>query len=206
MDIKPIETVYNGYRFRSRLEARWAVFFDAAGIEYEYEPDGFIGIYGEPYLPDFYLPQFDVYAEVKGSDEQLRQDWDKIDGAIDFGETPISDKGLIILGPIPYTEENVFPYFPFLYWENGAGTCATPCWFGSAIDGKPKLTYYKTPDPECLAWLEWNCDMFIGDLALIGEKRVTTKPRFNQTGCKKNKIDEEFLKARQARFEHGEKP
>ena len=26
--IKPIETKYNGYRFRSRLEARWAVFFD----------------------------------------------------------------------------------------------------------------------------------------------------------------------------------
>lgn len=26
MTIKPIETVYNGYRFRSRLEARWARF------------------------------------------------------------------------------------------------------------------------------------------------------------------------------------
>jgi len=25
-DIKPIETIYNGYKFRSRLEARWAVF------------------------------------------------------------------------------------------------------------------------------------------------------------------------------------
>lgn len=23
-DLKPIETVYDGYRFRSRLEARWA--------------------------------------------------------------------------------------------------------------------------------------------------------------------------------------
>ena len=40
-EIKAIETVYNGYRFRSRLEARWAVFFDAAGIKYEYEPEGF---------------------------------------------------------------------------------------------------------------------------------------------------------------------
>ena len=38
MNIKPIETIYKGYRFRSRLEARWAVFFDALGIEYEYEP------------------------------------------------------------------------------------------------------------------------------------------------------------------------
>lgn len=38
-DIKPIETIYNGYRFRSRLEARWAVFFDALGVEYQYEPE-----------------------------------------------------------------------------------------------------------------------------------------------------------------------
>jgi len=40
-EIKAIETVYNGYKFRSRLEARWAVFFDALGIEYEYEKEGF---------------------------------------------------------------------------------------------------------------------------------------------------------------------
>lgn len=33
--IKPIETKYKGYRFRSRLEARWAVFFDALGISWE---------------------------------------------------------------------------------------------------------------------------------------------------------------------------
>ena len=32
MEIKPIETHYKGYRFRSRLEARWAVFFDAAKL------------------------------------------------------------------------------------------------------------------------------------------------------------------------------
>lgn len=55
MDIKAIETVYNGYRFRSRLEARWAVFFDALGIEYEYEPEGFDLANGMRYLPDFKL-------------------------------------------------------------------------------------------------------------------------------------------------------
>jgi hypothetical protein len=38
MEIKPIETEYGGYKFRSRLEARWAVFFDTAKIKYEYEP------------------------------------------------------------------------------------------------------------------------------------------------------------------------
>lgn len=65
MEIRPIETVYNGYRFRSRLEARWAVFFDAAGIEYQYEPEGF-NIDGVYYLPDFYLPNDDVWVEIKG--------------------------------------------------------------------------------------------------------------------------------------------
>lgn len=39
--IKAIETEYKGYRFRSRLEARWAVFFDALGVEWVYEPEGF---------------------------------------------------------------------------------------------------------------------------------------------------------------------
>lgn len=53
MNIKPIETYYNGYRFRSRLEARWAVFLDALGVEYEYEPEGFELPSGKRYLPDF---------------------------------------------------------------------------------------------------------------------------------------------------------
>lgn len=51
--IKPKETVYNGYRFRSRLEARWAVFFDALKVNYEYESEGFDLPSGNYYLPDF---------------------------------------------------------------------------------------------------------------------------------------------------------
>lgn len=35
-----LTTRYAGCRFRSRLEARWAVFFDHLGIEWEYEPQG----------------------------------------------------------------------------------------------------------------------------------------------------------------------
>jgi hypothetical protein len=38
---KPIETLYRGYRFRSRLEARWAIFFDRARIPWRYEPEGY---------------------------------------------------------------------------------------------------------------------------------------------------------------------
>lgn len=64
-EIKSIETEYNGYRFRSRLEARWAVFFDLLEIEYEYEPEGFVLDDGSKYLPDFYLSQHGVYVEIK---------------------------------------------------------------------------------------------------------------------------------------------
>jgi hypothetical protein len=53
--MKPIETVYKCYRFRSRLEARWAVFLDKLAIPYEYEKEGF-ELDGEWYLPDFRLP------------------------------------------------------------------------------------------------------------------------------------------------------
>ena len=64
--IKAIETHYKGYRFRSRLEARWAVFFDTLGIEWQYEPEGFELPDGTRYLPDFWLPYFESYVEIKG--------------------------------------------------------------------------------------------------------------------------------------------
>ena len=52
MIFKPIETKYKGYRFRSKLEARWAVFYDSLGLKWEYEKEGF-DINGKWYLPDF---------------------------------------------------------------------------------------------------------------------------------------------------------
>lgn len=66
--VKAIETQYSGYRFRSRLEARWAVFFDTMGYPYLYEPEGFdLGKDGW-YLPDFLLgPESDgpLWVEIK---------------------------------------------------------------------------------------------------------------------------------------------
>lgn len=69
-----IPTEYNGWSFRSRLEARWAVFFDALAIEYEYEKEGYdLGKDGY-YLPDFWLPHsvpalaeegWGLWAEIK---------------------------------------------------------------------------------------------------------------------------------------------
>ena len=120
--IKPIETYYNGYRFRSRLEARWAVFFDAAGIKYQYEPEGYRYTDFDDneyfYLPDFYLPDFNIWVEVKGNDKALHKDFYKIVNSVDWGRTPMSD-GLMILGEIPNPTYFSIPVFPFLY--NGTG-------------------------------------------------------------------------------------
>jgi hypothetical protein len=65
--IKAIETRYKGYHFRSRLEARWAVFFDSLGIRWQFEPEGFdLTEYGLGYyLPDFFLPDQNYWIEVK---------------------------------------------------------------------------------------------------------------------------------------------
>lgn len=73
--IHPIETLYAGCRFRSRLEARWAVFFDCLGIQWEYEPEGYALDEETWYLPDFLLPTWNVWCEIKsfGGDFQLAQ-------------------------------------------------------------------------------------------------------------------------------------
>lgn len=63
--IKAIPTLWRGRHYRSRLEARWAVFFDTMGLELVYEPEGFELSDGTRYLPDFYLPQVKWFAEVK---------------------------------------------------------------------------------------------------------------------------------------------
>lgn len=86
---RAIETIYNGYRFRSRLEARWAVFMDAIGVAYQYELEGFKLSSGKLYLPDFYLPTLNTWLEVKGEWEVQREDetWCKArDLALDMDE------------------------------------------------------------------------------------------------------------------------
>jgi len=63
---KALQTRYKGYNFRSRTEARWAVFFDTLGIRYDYEPQGY-RLDGNHYLPDFWLPGMKAFIEIKGT-------------------------------------------------------------------------------------------------------------------------------------------
>lgn len=62
--MKPIETFYNGYRFRSRLEARWAVFMSTLFVPFQYEVEGF-QMGNRRYLPDFWLEDQKAWLEIK---------------------------------------------------------------------------------------------------------------------------------------------
>lgn len=85
--IKAIDTHYKGYRFRSRLEARWAVFFDGIQAQWSYESEGYLLnkfiFEDDPYLPDFFLyfnPEHKefhsnysnpgAWVEIKGSEPE----------------------------------------------------------------------------------------------------------------------------------------
>ena len=99
--ITAIPTEYKGYRFRSRLEARWAVFFDACRVEWEYEPEGFSLPNGQNYLPDFLLhgcggrSPSDLYVEVKG--KMTEADAEKI---WQFSGVEYVDKHMNVANPI----------------------------------------------------------------------------------------------------------
>jgi len=65
--IKAIQTRAFGCYFRSRLEARWATFFNTMGWSWEYEPEGFELESGR-YLPDFKVQESNhvlTWFEVK---------------------------------------------------------------------------------------------------------------------------------------------
>ena len=176
MDVKPIQTVYNGYKFRSRLEARWAVFFDAAGIKYEYEPEGFDmdGLY---YLPDFYLPEYDVWVEIKGAPlcEQDRVKIEKFCQAkCDFANG--KSRFRLLEGQIPSSTH--------LPLDGSAIPCFTyfsPKEICNAVNGTD-IEPFGVPQNGALIYTLWVPD------------------------ATKQIIKAALLAARQARFEHGETP
>lgn len=69
--VAAIPTTYNGTEYRSKTEARWAVFFDYMGVTFQYEP-GYIQLSnGNRYLPDFFIEEFDAYFEVKPDNDVI---------------------------------------------------------------------------------------------------------------------------------------
>jgi hypothetical protein len=57
---------YKGAPLRSSYELRVAQAFDRLGVRWEFEPKRFDLGGSSTYLPDFYLPDLEMYVEVKG--------------------------------------------------------------------------------------------------------------------------------------------
>jgi hypothetical protein len=87
-----IQTIYHGVKMRSRLEARWAAFFDAMNWPWAYEPFDLEG-----YVPDFVI-MFDrpLLVEVKPylNLQDLKPAARKTDGSGWTGEA------LVVMGAI----------------------------------------------------------------------------------------------------------
>ena len=183
--IKAIETVYNGYKFRSRLEARWAVFFDTAGIRYEYEKEGFdLGKLGW-YLPDFWLPDLECWIEVKPDYED----------AINDGHTRClrlaqitQQRALLVYGnpwPDDYMIVDCPPYDPFVQDFEQAWPFCEAAW---AECRKCDGWWIREHDNGALTLGQHTCDEGF-NWPLMGEMS--------------SKLMQAYTAARQARFEHG---
>ena len=230
--INAIETVYNGYRFRSRLEARWAVFFDAMGIEYQYEPQGFSLKDGTRYLPDFYLPESDTHVEVKPNLRESIPDVERCIKMIVWGG-PI--KRIVFLADIPGECDGGMWHFPVIFWHNNRVLSGWYYFCDIAPEGRVSGGPYKDPfliTYENKIWINERRqlkDYFslaaVSDLTLSPSKRkyihmvqtgpydakeveafYTTDELIRQQLCWNSDTFTAFRKARQARFEHGETP
>ena len=103
MNNVPIETMYNGILYRSKNEAKWAMFFELLNIAANYEQETVIGHGNVFYKPDFYFPKYGIYGEVKSSYAALHDPSmkEKIGAAIDYKSTKVAN-GLLLLGSFPF--------------------------------------------------------------------------------------------------------
>jgi len=63
--MRSLGATYKGVLYRSRLECRWKIFFDAVGVGAAYEPE-VLNLGAFTYIPDFYLAPFGAWVEIKG--------------------------------------------------------------------------------------------------------------------------------------------
>lgn len=182
--IKPIETEYKGYKFRSRLEARWAVFFDAIGAKWEYEPEGFELADGTRYLPDFLLHNVrgrgcdkngDIYIEIKG--KMTPADLHKIE---------LFPFPIIVFGQIPYAE-----------WRT--------CTWGGKTYTRLKIDGIGADDVLYNLMYSENDYYWTEPMAGKGGGLVLDYPDNPYEYTDEDKTYQAFKKARQARFEYGER-
>lgn len=205
MSIKAIETRYRGYRFRSRLEARWAVFFDALGLEWEYEPQGFEAN-GYRYLPDFRIASnhgAHWWVEVKGDPNWLKDnvatieamhDWAGILDFRDCGETPGVDGGLIVLGNVPHCPHGIL-FVPVIGHRKGVNLY----WRAFAADSRGRCNLLNLNQIASL-----HLGLAEDEEPLASLTDYDFQPKIAWTPLAYPHIGPALDAARGARFEHGE--
>lgn len=250
----PITTEYNDYRFRSRLEARWAVFFDSLGITYKYEEEGYDLGDGVRYLPDFWLPRHDCWIEIKKGEpsaEELHtagllaaQSGKWVD--IFAGDPhPGTFKVIALQSTRPQHQPSLWPYVERavrekdegllhilsfarhgLYWREFVPLMGK---WGNHIPHESKVPYFQqerllTVCPQCLGlvfgWpggllhkykiIECSCgelhDVYTGETERMPDHEGWCHFCEQQGTADHPRLSQAFKAARQARFEHGERP
>ncbi len=185
MNIKAIETRYKGYRFRSRLEARWAVFFDALGLRWEYEKQGYHLPSGS-YLPDFWLSDFSTWVEIK-PEEPSRLERDLCYELCDA----LRQRVVIFVGVPDQSEYGIIVSHGFL-WEKLDG------WLIAEMQRNPDEYGGRDRVSKRLhdGGMTWGIDpITFGDVFGIRRPDITTQA-----------YECAIEAARSARFEHGETP
>lgn len=125
--IKAIQTRYDNYFFRSRQEARWAVWFNTVGLPYRYELEGFDLGDDVYYLPDFYLPTLALWVEVKGTNPTNGE----IEKAFLLAD---QQDAMVHLTWANFDERTRNDTLTFWRDENGVSHSASGYWFGT-IEG-----------------------------------------------------------------------
>lgn len=188
--IQAIETVYHGYRFRSRLEARWAVFFDALGIAWTYEPEGY-DLNGKWYLPDFWLPEFPLFIEIKPFDAtklEPHEQGDVMDTIRRFRDCDV--------GPIALMRDPGV-WASLRCWDltdSSGGSYDSDFVVWSVLDDKPVLFDYENERDRDY----FSCNNMTDKLDRVVSV-VSAKPNWYH-----DLIQSAHTAFKQARFEHGE--
>lgn len=200
--MKPIETVYNGYRFRSRLEARWAVFFDALGVKYQYEPEGF-DLDGEWYLPDFYLNEFKLFVEIKPIPDCSKQYRGWTDTCAKFRD--YADRAILLCFGDPY-EESYHYLFAWDYGGDSGGSSDSFALFTVCNNVPVVSTIPMSADIKIvLSSTSGICSELVGTPYQLDGTYDKLWNYANNDHYTPDIVDIARLKARQARFEHGAK-
>jgi hypothetical protein len=178
--LKAIETRYRGYRFRSRLEARWAVFMDALGVRWEFEPEGY-NLDGEWYLPDFWLPDLRAFLEIKPRCDDLGLSDFSTDETFEF----VGDSGDLVRRFSPELAKNYARARRLMFKLARSSGCRGVIGIGG----------FHHDELEGRIFFEANLER--GHFSWAGRDWIS--PPWSRPG-----VEVAALQAQQARFEHGE--